>query len=327
MRPEKFAPMRAGFLMWLAPGALAVFARGAGSSPAREYQRTFPVQPGCTLVVDTYHGEIVIEESDQSEVRVTLNVDFEVETEAEAERFWAGLDCRFSADGQTVSIVARNPVATGPRLSWDENKRMNLYYRISVPRQCDLRLKTGMGRNTVGRLAGRMSARVDTGTIFFRQVDGSIDAAVDTGEVVISRCSGDVSVRVREGTIRVGTIGGRAELRNSRGGIDVMVAKGALTALAKLGDISVNFPRQVSQPASLTAAGGNMNVQIDPAAHCEVDASATWGRVRNTLPLTGAAVDREARRVTGRLNQGGPLLKIRADGGSVSLVPGEAPFE
>lgn len=319
--------MRAGFLLWLALGALAVFARGAGSGPAREYQRTFPVQPGCTLVVDTYHGEIVIEESDQPEVRVTLNVDFNVETEAEAERFWAGLDCRFSADGRTVSIIARNPVETGPRLSWEENKRMNLYYRISVPRQCDLRLKTGTGKITVGRLAGRMSARVETGTIFFRQVDGSIDATVDTGEIVISRCSGEVGARVRKGAIRVGTIGGKAELRNANGGIDVMVAKGALTALSELGDISVNFPRQISQPASLTAAGGNVTVQIDPAASCTVDASAAWGRVRNTLPLTGAATDREAKRVTGRLNQGGPLLKIRADGGSVSLAPGEAPFE
>jgi hypothetical protein len=293
----------------------------------REIRRTFAVQPGATLELDSYRGDIAIETGEAGEIGVSVDFDFDVETAGEADRLWRGFDCKFESAGSMVVITARNAAETGPRFSWRESSRMRVYYRITVPRQCDLKLKTGTGNIAVGRVAGRMSAQAGTGTIFFRQVDGSIDATTGSGDIVISRCSGAVTARASRGVIRAGTLGGPAELRNSGGGIEVLVARGALTAVADGGDVGVNFPRRVEHPASLTASGGSVRVAIDPAASCGVDASASWGRVRSTLSLEGEVTDRAGRRLAGRLNGGGPLLRIRANGGSVSLVPGEAPFD
>jgi hypothetical protein len=311
----------------LLAGFTASFLAAAPEASLRGIKRAFPVQPGCTLVVDTYHGEIAVEESEGAEIRIELNVDFDVKTEAEAARLWEALSTRFDASGNTVRVVARNDVATGPRLTWQDESRMNLYYRITVPRECHLELKTGRGKVMVGRLNGRMSARVDTGTIFFRQIEGSIDAAAGEGEVIVSRCTGAVKVRLRQGSIRVGTIGGAADLRTASGGVEVMQAHGPLTIEAEVGEVSVNFPRDFAASASLTSLGGNVNVQIDPAANCDLDAAATWGKVESTLKLTGAGSDRSQRRATGRLNQGGAKIKIRADGGSIKLAPGETVFD
>lgn len=309
-------------------GAVFLPHAGAAASAAeRGFTRTFPVAPGCTLIVDTYHGEIAIEESDAAEVRVELNVDFDVKTDAEAAKLWDGLKYRFEAANNTVKIAVRNETATGPRFSWEDERRMNLYYRIFVPRECNLQLKTGRGKISVGRVTGRMSARVETGTIFFRQVDGSIDAATEAGDIVVSRCSGAVKARVRQGSIQVGTIGGTTDLRTSNGSVEVLQARGALTVEAEVGDVSVNFPRDYAAAASLTALGGNVNLRVDPAANCDIDAAATWGTVKNSLRLTGTNDDRSLRRVTGRLNRGGLRIKARADGGSVTLAPGETLFD
>ena len=172
-----------------------------------------------------------------------------------------------------------------------------------------------------------MLARLDAGTIFFRQVEGSIQAMVGEGEIVISRCTGAVLARANRGTIRLGTIGGPSDLKTANGSIEVLLAKGALTAFAEAGDVTVNFPRGLAESSNLATSGGNLAVTVDPAANCEVDASAIWGRVRNSLPLTGGDRDKSGRRLTGTLNAGGPRLTLQANGGSVSIGPGETLFE
>ena len=311
----------------LAPLVLAFCCAVPVVAVEREVNRTFAVQPGCTLVVESYHGDIVIVESDDAEVRLALHLDYDVDTEAEADQLRAGLSLVCTSVANTISIVARHPAETGPRFSWEENKRMNLYYQISVPRECHLALRTGKGSITVGRIAGRMLARVEEGTIFFRQVDGSIDASTERGDVIISRCSGSVRARVGRGAIRLGTIGGPSDLRNSNGGIEVMKALGALTAFAEVGDVMVNFPRETSQPAKLTSSGGNMHVHIDPEANCEVAATSTWGRVENSLDFKGGTGTSGRRHLAGRMNEGGPLLQFRANGGSVKIEPGATLFE
>jgi hypothetical protein len=200
----------------LLAGFTASFLAAAPEASLRGINRAFPVQPGYTLVLDTYHGEVAVEESETAEIRIELNVDCEGKTEGEATHLWEALNTRFDASGNTVRVVARNGVATGPRLTWQDESRMNLYYRITVPRQCHLELKTRRG---------------------------------------------------------------------------------------------------------------HVNVPIDPAANCDLDAVATWGKVESTLNLAGASSGRSQRRVTGRLNQGGAKIKIHADGGSVTLAPGEMVFE
>jgi DUF4097 and DUF4098 domain-containing protein YvlB len=277
--------------------------------------------------VDSYRGDITIEGSDAMEVRVVVNFDFDVETEAEADRLWEGFKFDGKSDRNVVSVVVRNPTVSGIRFTWEEREQMIPYYRISVPRECNLKLKTLTGDITVGRIKGRMSAEVGKGTVFFRGVDGSIDAAVESGDVVISRCTGGVTARVLRGAIRIGTLGGSSELTSSNGGIEVLRLDGALTAFAEVGDVAVNFPRHTLQPAKLTSSGGNVRVKIDPAANCNVEASAMWGSVESVLRLSGQTDSGSKRRLTGRLNQGGPLLQLRANGGSVTIEPGETLFE
>src|SRR5690606_26689111 len=106
------------------------------------------------------------------EIQLRITFDYDVDSEAEAEELWRGLRLQFSADASRVGISARNPVETGPRPTWRENHRMGIYYKVTVPRRCNLELRTGHGNVTIGRLIGAMSVRVGTGTAFLRQADG-----------------------------------------------------------------------------------------------------------------------------------------------------------
>lgn len=306
-----------------------VFSLGivAGQAADRDFTRTFPVQPGCTLKVDTYRGRIEVVESDQLEVRVNLQVEIGAETEAEADRIFSGLNLTANEEGNVVTLRARNPRETRARFVWNDKNQTELAWRISVPRQCNVELTTLRGGITVGNLTGGVVARSETGVISLKRIEGSIDARIETGDVVVSRCSGSVRIRVLSGQIRVGSIGGLADLKNSTGDIEVLSAPAGIVASAEAGDVSVGFPRNTVGDAKLSTAGGNVIARIDPQARCAIDASVVWGRVESLLPLVVESGGHGKKKLVGRLGSGGPTLTFHANGGHVKISPGETYFE
>lgn len=292
----------------------------------RDVRYAFPVQPGCTLKIDTYRGDITVTETEDAAAVVSVHMEVGGDTPEQVQRVLAGLQLEVKEVDNVVTIFARNPRETRARWIWREDEQIGLFYRITVPRRCDVDVTTTKGAITVGRLEGRMSARVEEGTVFFRGIDGSVNASVGQGELIVSRCSGAVTAEMRNGQIRLGTVGGRAALRNAHGGIELMTAKGPIEAAVTAGDLFVGFAREMSA-ASLRAAAGNITVRIDPAANCTIDASARWGLVDCDLPLAIEPGGREKRKLRGGLNEGGPRVALNADGGNVTIEAGEAPFE
>ena len=305
------AAVRIFFLL----SAVLPWARGA----ERELVRTFPVQPGCTLKIDTYRGHITVEEHDAAEIAVMVHMEIGADTEEEADRVRETLQFEVTAENKAVSIRVRNPRETGVRFAWREQNEIDFDFKISVPRQCHVDLATRRGNITVGNLAGRHTARVESGTIFFRRIEGSVDAKADSGEVIVSRCSGAVTLRVLKGTIRTGTLGGRADLRNDNGDIEVLGARASITAVAVVGDVAVGFPKSYAGDSQITTSGGSIYAKIDPAANCLIDASSVWGHVESKLPLTVESGALGKSKLTARLNSGGPRLTLRADGGHVKI--------
>ncbi len=297
----------------------AVWASALGAA-GREIVRAFPVQPGAALKLDSYRAIVTVEESERPEIRVAIVMDVEADTEKAARRLREGVRIEFEAEGNTVAIRTTNPRETGVRFDWGEEDRVDLIYRITVPRECSVDLRATEGNFVVGSLSGRMKARLGTGPIFFRRIDGSVEAQTDVGDIVVSRCSGAVTARVRQGSIRLGTIGGAVDARNSTGDIEIMTALASATAAAEVGDITVGFGPQLSGDSRLSVSGGNVFAKIHSAAACRIEASATWGRVECALPLEIASGATGQRRLTGRLNGGGPLVSLRASGGSVKIT-------
>ncbi|MFV2091374.1 MAG: hypothetical protein ACC642_12000 [Pseudomonadales bacterium] len=70
--------------------------------------------------------------------------------------------------------------------------------------------------------------------------------------------------------------------------------------------------------ADLKTSGGSVTVFVEPTIAVALDARTSGGRASSELPITvlgSASKDR----LEGDINGGGPLLKLRSSGGSVSL--------
>ncbi|HVS54184.1 MAG TPA: hypothetical protein VHD62_17645 [Opitutaceae bacterium] len=298
-----------------------------GAAAERDESATFAVQPGCTLQLDSYRGAVFVTESDAPEVRVSVHMEIGADTATEAERLRAALQLQMKAANNVVSIFARNPRESRIRWIWHEDQQIDLVYRVAVPRRCNVDVKVLNGGVTIGNLAGDMKARVENGTIFFRQIDGSVNAQVDNGDVVVSRCSGAFTARVLRGAIRAGTIGGPVDVRNRSGDIELMMAQNSVRALAEAGDVAIGFPRMFEgENTRVATSGGNILAKIDPAANCRIEASSIWGRVECKLPVAIEPGENGRRKLTANLNAGGPLVTLHASGGNVRIERGATPF-
>jgi hypothetical protein len=288
----------------------------------REFKRTFPLAPGGSVTVDSYRGSITVEESDQPEVTVLLQMSLATDDPDEAERIFSTLELEAVAEDNRVVLRARNPRETRVRFVWNDKRQIDLDWRITVPRKCDVEMLTGRGSITAGNLGGRIVARTEIGSISLKRIDGSVEASTDLGDIVVSRCTGPTKIRVLRGLIRVGFIGGPADLRNTTGDVEVMSARGGVTAAAEAGDVYMGFPSGMASDSRITTAGGSIFVRIDPALNCTVDASSVWGRVENMLPMTLTSGADGKGRLTGQVGQGGPQIVLHANGGHVKIAPG-----
>ena len=289
------------------------------SAAEKEITRDFAVAPGCTLQIDTQRGDILIEESERNEVRIAIRIDAVAASDAAAARLLEQVQVDLGLHENQVTIKARNPRESGWRFTWSEDERVDFSFRISVPRECHVDLRAIKGWATVGNLTGRMKARIEDGGVFFRRIEGTVDARVDYGDVIVSRCSGAVQARVLRGQIRMGTLGGRAELTNATGDIEVMMVRDSIVAETQVGEIRVGFAPGLAADSRLAVAGGNINAEFHGQLACRIDAAATWGRVNSTLPWTVDSGGSGQRSLVGRLKGGGPLIHLRASGGSVTL--------
>ncbi len=298
--------------------AIAACAASAGATQ-REVNRTFPVRTPCRLTLDTYRGSVEIIETDAAEICVSLVIDSEADTEEGAARLLDDIVVDLKSAENEVKIRTSNRRESGVRLELKEGERADLLYRITVPRRCSVDLKARQGAFTVGNLAGKMTARVETGNIFFRRIDGAIDAQSENGDIIVSRCSGAVFARAKRGIIRLGTIGGFADLKNVNGDIEVMAGRAGISASTEVGDINVGFAPPLSVESRVTVAAGNLVANIHPDTACRLDAASRWGRVTSTLPLKIESGASGGKKLVGQLNAGGPLIQLRASGGSITI--------
>lgn len=297
----------------------AVFAVGFAQAAERETRQVFPVGASPALFIDANQAAIQIDESDRDEISVVVTVDPIAETEKAAERLLRNAHVAMEARDGRVRVVVRNSGESGLRFDWNDDERAEVAIRVSVPTKCDVELKAIAAQVTIGSLSGRMKVRVEQGSVFLRRIDGTVDAEVDFGELVLSRCSGPVTAKLLRGHMRLGPIGGRAVLVNHTGDIEVMAVRHSLEARAQAGSVKVGFAPSLAADSSIRVSGGAIVAEFAPATACSLDAAATWGSVRSSLPLvveSGASGERSLR---GQLNGGGRRIELRASGGSVTL--------
>lgn len=299
------------------PAALLVLSLlAAAAIRAEPIVRSFEVDPGGELEVDTDTGDIEVTAHDADQVVVEVDI-----RGAGA----PGFEVDFRERGRGIEVrgeASRGLMNRGRSL-------VEVDFTIRVPRRYDLELKTSGGTIVVGDLDGRVRADTSGGSIDLGRVEGEVEASTSGGGITVEFAGGNVSadtsggsIRVEEaagrvsadtsgGSIRIGAAAGPIDADTSGGSIRVKAARAAVSASTSGGSIKVGFAAQPDGRSRLNTSGGTVTVYLADGLALDVRARSGVG-VTSSIQLDGARM--EPGRLEGSLNGGGPLLDLRSSG-------------
>ncbi|UCH61885.1 MAG: DUF4097 family beta strand repeat protein [Fidelibacterota bacterium] len=317
--------------------ALLVLATSLSARPADDsgkITRSFNVDYGGTLTVDTERGSI--------EVTTTRAKNVEVEITRKVSFGWAGdadeiledFEIEFDHSGKDVSIVAES------RRGWGwfgRNIRLRIHYAITVPEKYNLDLATSGGSIKIADLEGDVKCETSGGSLNISQIKGSIYGRTSGGSITLKGSDGEADLKTSGGGINIGQVaghveahtsggsiyideaGGEVEVSTSGGSIHVSEVQGTIRASTSGGSIRATISKQPKSDCSLKTSGGGVTVHLAEGIKVDVDAKTSGGNVRCEMPIMvqGLLGKNE---VKGKVNGGGPELYLRSSGGPVRIL-------
>lgn len=304
----------------LAAGSLAILPLVAHAKIERLIEKTFTVQGGGKLHLETQGGTISVARGTDGVVKITARERFRTNSDAEADDILKKLDLDFEQTGNDVSATAKyESMPIG--FHWGSWPPVQVDFTVTVPASYATDLHTSGGGITVGDLNGPVRARTSGGGIKLGKIGADVDAHTSGGSVSLESAAGEAKLGTSGGNITVGRVEGPASLSTSGGGIKIESVVGSLHAHTSGGNIRAGISGPLKNDCTLSTSGGSVKVTLDKAAAFQLDASTSGGSVdAGGITITLEKSNRSRSRLAGAVNGGGPLLKLRSSGGGIELT-------
>jgi len=300
-------------------GLLGVSAVLARDPIERVVQKSFAVEPGGTLTVETQGGDITVRPGWGNEVIVVAKQKIRAKRDAEADELLKDLQLEISQSGNDVAATAKYAKPSAGRIfgSWPP---VQVSFEITVPSQINTVLKTSGGDVVLGDLIGAMQITTSGGDIKIGRINGSVKASTSGGDIELREATGETRLNSSGGDIEVDRVIGAAKIITSGGDIEVDSVEGSLTASTSGGDVKARIKGALAADCSLGTSGGDIEVTVDKSAAFQLDASTSGGKVKASglaIAIERGAIGKS--RLQGAVNNGGPTLKLRTSGGNIEI--------
>jgi len=288
----------------------------AEAAVAADISRSFDVSAGGLLDIDSDVGAIEVKAGPAGKVSVDVEL-----SGPDAEEFEVTFDQ--TSDGVRIRGRLRD---RGRR---HDSHTLRVRFQATVPSEYNVRLDTTGGSIDVGDLDGEVRADTAGGSISIGRVEGPVRADTAGGSIEVGASRKEVKADTAGGSIRLGdmegrvwadTAGGSIRIDRSAGPVRASTAGGSITVRAASesvdastsgGGVTVTFVGQPGEDSNLSTSGGTVTAVL--ADHLKFDIRARAGsRVKSEFDLQDAKVEED--RLDGRLNGGGPRLRLSSSG-------------
>jgi hypothetical protein len=284
----------------------------------RTVEKTFTVQPGGTLRVETSGGGIKVDPGAGNTVKILVKQRIAAATEAD--EILKNLTLTLEQQGNDVIAIAKyEGERTSSWFHFGSWPPVQCEFIVTVPATYNVDLRTSGGGISVGDLTGAVVARTSGGGLRFGRITGTVDGHTSGGGISLEECTGDVKVHTSGGGIHLGPVGGNAQVHTSGGGISIKGIAGVVNAHTSGGPIDVAFAGPLKGDCEFSTSGGGITVHVDPKSDFNLDARTSGGGVRCQVPLTVVG-EIKSSHVSGKVNAGGHELKLRSSGGGIRVV-------
>lgn len=251
------------------------------------FDRTIKVNGKVDLTVSTGSGSIHITHGADGQIHVFGRV-----------RSTFG-----ASDEQVRHIAANPPIEQTGNIVRIGVRRENLHnisidYEVQAPVDCYLKASSGSGEITDDGVGE--NAKLSTGS-------GSIRATGLRGGFSVDTGSGNIYAdQIGDGEVKAETGSGSIELRNLHGGLHAQTGSGSIKAAGT-----------PAAPWKLETGSGSIELWTG-AAGMTIDAETGSGSIHTDREMTTQGTS-SRHHVTGKINGGGPLVKMETGSGSIRI--------
>jgi len=270
--------------------ALVFLAAGSAHAAERTLDRTFPVSPGGSLIVDADSASVKVAGGDSNQVVVHMVF-------RAPEDQLAKMKIDAVQNNGAVTVTARREEKKFSWFQWGSwHDEGNI--EVTVPKRFEIKVRTGGGGIELLNTVGTVNAHTSGGDISAKNLGGNIEVHTSGGGIHVDTVRGDVDADTSGGDVRLLSIDGKIRAHTSGGGVRVGLigANRGVLASTSGGDIEVSLPRGTAGNVDATTSGGDISFDIP---------------VTTTTQKEG--------RLEGTINGGGLPIEAHTSGGSIRL--------
>jgi hypothetical protein len=285
-------PRHAAFTAILVLALAAAGSASAAPAAVTRYEKSFSTagRPALVLRADDASVHVTTWERRAVGIRVTT-------------QGWSvgrrGVTVEASQTGDRVLCEVREPRSFASFTFGVRATRVD----VSLPRDADLDLSTGDGAITIAPLAGEVRAHSGDGSIEADGLRGLLELTTGDGHIRASGLDGSLVARSGDGSI---TLDGRFDR------LEVGTNDGRVSATAREGS-------RLAAGWDLHSGDGSLALRVPASLRADLDLRTGDGRLSVDLPVEVSGALRH-HSLLGRLNGGGPLLRVRSGDGSIRLA-------
>ncbi len=227
-------------------------------------ERLFSVAPQASLTLSNIRGAVSVQSGVAGEMAIKAVIDVDS----------GDLQCTLPVIEQDADGSVRVSTRYDERLPfWGQRKPCRVFYSISVPENCNLRIKT---------VSSSIEVRAVRGEINLESVSGKLDLSDLSGDLRLRTVSGDIHGQRLNGSLALQTVSGDAVLKESS--LNVMNTN------TVSGDIYLETPLS-SQDYHFRSVSGDVRLAAPQPFHHRVQMRTISGRLRDArhLPESSAA--------------------------------------
>jgi hypothetical protein len=265
----------------------------AAGAPVTQWERSFPTSGRPALVLQTDDASVHVTTWDRPAVGIHV-----------ATRGWSigdrGVSVEASQSGNRVSCQVREPRGSVHLEFGTRTIRVD----VSLPRDADLDVSTGDGAIAIAPLSGEISAHSG---------DGSIQADGLRGQIVLTTRDGAIHAWALDGSLVAHSGDGGIALDGRFDRLEVVAGDGRVTATAREGS-------RLATGWDLQSGDGSLTLRVPATLRADLELRTGDGSLTVGLPVETSGKLR-GHQLYGRLNGGGPLLRMTSGDGSLRLEP------
>jgi DUF4097 and DUF4098 domain-containing protein YvlB len=185
----------------------------------------------------------------------------------------------------------------------------------------EVEVHTSGGDIAIGAARAGLVANTSAGDIRITQVQGKVTARTSGGNVEVGEAGAEVNAHTSAGNVKLGEIRGSIQAGTTGGSITIGQAHDSVAAKTAAGDVRVSFAAVPVRTSSVETSGGGITLVLPAGAAVDLDAKANGGTVKSDLPVTATLTEsgRNWGELTGKINDGGPKLRLRTSAGNIVI--------